>query len=147
MEYKVYRKECHFNFGKHKGETLTTVANEEPTYIWWCIENVDWFVISEDYYLDLMITFSLDKNIQRRINKTGDELLEHLIKISLDIFQEKYDNVTSNIENHVSLRNEPIYNEPYDYSESDLYTGDRSNPWVDVFGPGEEAHAAYWNTH
>ena len=29
------------------------------------------------------------------------------------------------------------YNQPHSPSE---------NPWIDVFGAGEEAEAAYWNT-
>lgn len=37
------------------------------------------------------------------------------------------------------------------YHSDDYYSGDirydrSENPWIDVFGPGEEAETAYWNT-
>ena len=36
------------NFGKHKGKTINQILEEEPTYIRWCLENIDWFKLSEE---------------------------------------------------------------------------------------------------
>ena len=33
------------------------------------------------------------------------------------------------------------------YSPSNPAHDRTQNPWIDVFGPGEEAEDAYWNTH
>lgn len=31
------------NFGKHKGLTLLDALTEDPSYIEWCLKNVEWF--------------------------------------------------------------------------------------------------------
>ena len=36
------------NFGKHKGKTIDEILHEDPTYIRWCLENIDWFKLSEE---------------------------------------------------------------------------------------------------
>ena len=35
------------NFGKHKGKTIDEILHEDPTYIRWCLENIDWFKLSK----------------------------------------------------------------------------------------------------
>ena len=37
-----------FNFGKHKGNTVESVIVDDPSYINWCLENVDKFSLDED---------------------------------------------------------------------------------------------------
>ena len=37
-----------FKFGKYKGETLQTVADKDPAFIYWCHKNVDGFVMEDD---------------------------------------------------------------------------------------------------
>ena len=34
----------------------------------------------------------------------------------------------------------------WDYDPDNLAHDPSETPWIDVFGPGEEAEAAYWNT-
>lgn len=43
------------------------------------------------------------------------------------------------------------YSENSNYNSDEYFSGDirtdsNENPWIDVFGPGEEAETAYWNT-
>ena len=37
-----------FNFGKYKGRTVESVILEDPSYINWCMENVEKFSMNED---------------------------------------------------------------------------------------------------
>lgn len=38
------------------------------------------------------------------------------------------------------------YEDVSDFNEWGNYHGRDENPWIDVFGPGDEAETAYWNT-
>jgi hypothetical protein len=42
--YKLYSK---LNFGKHKGKELLSVIKTDKEYIYWCLINIDTFVISD----------------------------------------------------------------------------------------------------
>lgn len=37
-----------FTFGKHKGEMMESVIVDDPSYINWCLENVERFSLDED---------------------------------------------------------------------------------------------------
>ena len=39
-----------FNFGKHKGETIQEVIEDEITYLEWCMDAVDGFDLDEQAY-------------------------------------------------------------------------------------------------
>lgn len=34
-------------FGKHKGETIQFVIDEDPEYLGWVLENIEWFKLDE----------------------------------------------------------------------------------------------------
>jgi hypothetical protein len=36
-------------FGKYKGWKVDDIAAENPGYLIWCIENIDWFKVSKEY--------------------------------------------------------------------------------------------------
>lgn len=36
-----------FTFGKHKGESLSHVIGSDPTYVEWCIDEIEGFSISD----------------------------------------------------------------------------------------------------
>lgn len=36
-------KEIVFTFGKHKGKSVEDVLSFDPSYLVWCLENLDWF--------------------------------------------------------------------------------------------------------
>lgn len=46
MSYKFYSTQDIFKFGKHKGETLSDVLEEDYTYIYWCINEIENFFLS-----------------------------------------------------------------------------------------------------
>ena len=39
-----------FDFGKHKGKNVAEIIENEPTYIKWCIENIDNFELDNEAY-------------------------------------------------------------------------------------------------
>ena len=39
-----------FHFGKYKGEILKDVLEEDPNYIIWCSDSIDWFDLDTDVY-------------------------------------------------------------------------------------------------
>lgn len=39
-----------FRFGKMKGKTVEMVIDEEPTYLRWCLDNVDNFELKDEAY-------------------------------------------------------------------------------------------------
>lgn len=46
MRNNIYDLNETFNFGKHSGESVASVIESNPSYIRWCIENVDSFALS-----------------------------------------------------------------------------------------------------
>ena len=45
MKYKL---DTRLNFGKYCGETLKTILEDDPGYLVWCLENVEWFEVDQD---------------------------------------------------------------------------------------------------
>lgn len=41
------------DFGKHKGSTVSDVLAKDPEYLNWCLDNVDYFKVDNDIYLDI----------------------------------------------------------------------------------------------
>ena len=39
-----------FTFGKCKGQSIEEVIDNEPSYVIWCSENIDWFDLDTDVY-------------------------------------------------------------------------------------------------
>ncbi len=42
-----YHKNTILNFGKYKGAKVKEVIKEDPHYLKWCWENIDWFKASD----------------------------------------------------------------------------------------------------
>jgi hypothetical protein len=60
----TYNKDTKLKFGKHKGQTLSSVILSDPAWVDWALRNVDYFAISvgasedldkamEQYYEDM----------------------------------------------------------------------------------------------
>ena len=43
------------NFGKCKGAVLQWVIEDDPTYIRWCLNNINWFRIDKEAEIKLMM--------------------------------------------------------------------------------------------
>lgn len=40
---KMYKLDDVLNFGQYKGCTIRDVADDDPRFLFWCLENIDWF--------------------------------------------------------------------------------------------------------
>ncbi len=122
MKYpmKAYDFQTVFKFGKYKGKSLEEVIILNVHYITWCIKNVDNFYVSMDTLNEINTIAKMA--IPNDIN----EILKHKA---------------------LQLEIEEVEDDNYEYDNSN-YERKRcsKNPWVDVFGEGEEAETAYWNT-
>jgi hypothetical protein len=117
---KAYELETIFKFGKYKGKSLAEVAAINVHYILWCIKNVENFYIGTDTINDIysIVKIAIPNDI-------------HLI-LQQKAFQ---------LENEDMEEDHDEYNNSF-YERKSC----NENPWVDVFGEGEEAETAYWNT-
>jgi len=57
---KLYRPSTVIEFGKFEGYTISEVIMKEPDYVFWCLDNLDHFVISIGC-LELLNTYFEDK--------------------------------------------------------------------------------------
>lgn len=141
---KLYDWESSFDFGQHNGESLKEVFDRNPSYLSWCFQKVDCFCIIDDIFEKLPIVISLKKNNTMSNVKEQQDWLKiltdkHFLK-KQELNDAKQAKDTFDYDSHYEyIDNEPIMlGDPrYDRSE---------NPWIDVFGEGEEAETAYWNT-
>ena len=65
----VYKLNDKFNFGKHKGEFVQDVIEDDVTYIEWCLDNVEDFELDETLYQiynDALKSYNLCKDIYVR---------------------------------------------------------------------------------
>lgn len=60
------------NFGKHKGEPLFNILQEDSSYIYWCINNIPEFTISEETLRQirgLLPSFIITENFESHIGE------------------------------------------------------------------------------
>ena len=113
-----------FQFGKYKNESIFDTAIKDPSYLLWCVLNLNHFSISELLVVILLINNKIDNG------KSFEAIELNLIKLNLVGICEEYYNDSSEL----------------DYDPWDELRSHGENPWEDVFGPGDGADTAYWNT-
>lgn len=45
---KIYAEDDFLDFGKYKGMTIKEVIDDDPEYLVWCLDNVNFFDVSEN---------------------------------------------------------------------------------------------------
>lgn len=113
-----YQSNYRVGFGNYEGQNLSSIINEDPEYVLWCIINLDHFSINKALFL----------NPKLRNEPLFLSALEHnLIKEQII---EKW-----------------TPNDDYDYDYRDDYYdwSDMEGDWGGLYG--EEAETGYWNTH
>jgi hypothetical protein len=141
---KLYNWESKFDFGKYNQKSIKEVFEKNPSYIDWCFQKVDWFCVSDEIFEKIPIVVSLKKYKEVFITKEQQDCLK-ILNEKHEMKKQKLIETTPvngslKYINYFHCENEPhIFGDPrYDRSE---------NPWIDVFGEGEEAEVAYWNTY
>lgn len=141
------------------------VIGAAPHYIVWCIMNVDGFYIDPED-LDAMEKFKIAEFKGFHVLYKGEQVFEYAPKIELKKYsfsdevklknKDKWEEAESMSEEPEDDDNED-FSGPYwdheelisadwDYDPNNQAHDPTENPWIDVFGPGEEAEVAYWNT-
>ncbi|MEQ5789759.1 hypothetical protein J4E06_01770 [Muricauda sp. NFXS6] len=148
----VYHMPFKFNWGKYKNRVISSILEEDPEYLLWCVIHVSHFSLNELIFLHPKI----------RSNRLFmPSLKENFVK--LDMVKEWSFNY--------GIGENDFYRRPpkedylqsasyvHQYDELDLAMADwdydgrnnpahntSENPWIDLFGPGDEAEVAFWNT-
>lgn len=143
---KLYNWESSFDFGQYKGEQLKEVFEKNPSYISWCFQKVEWFCITDDIFKKLPIVLALQKDNRMSNVKEQQDWLQILVdKHSKK--KEELNSVQSEISNDYKYESDYNYYDNKPYMLGDPRYDRNENPWIDVFGEGEEAETAYWNTN
>lgn len=69
---KIYDEDSYFDFGKHKYETIESVISNDPSYIVWCINNVDSFSLSLCAIIELDKKIGVSKKLYEKNNNKTD---------------------------------------------------------------------------
>ena len=75
---KFYTLDTTLTFGKYKGLSLELVISGEPSYISWCIINLDHFYISEEDLSQIFLRypkFSLSLEAQEELKEKYESLV------------------------------------------------------------------------
>lgn len=141
---KIYNLESTLSFGKFKGKTLSEILSIQPSYIKWCIMNLDHFVLPQDVLEQITLQYSSFKLSDVEENKR----LEKELKWSKEHQVDYDDDDDNNLDYHKPHKysSEELENGDWDYDPMNPAHSRSENPWIDVFGPGDEAEAAFWNT-
>ncbi len=105
--------------------------------------NLDHFVLPQDVLEQITLQYSSFKLSDVEDNKRLEKELKWSKEHQID-----YDD-DNNLDYHKPNKysSEELENGDWDYDPMNPAHNRGDNPWIDVFGPGEEAEAAYWNTN
>jgi hypothetical protein len=138
---KNFNLDTQFTFGKHKGKTVAAVLHENPSYLNWCMINLNQFFIADDD-LESIVYAKPSFKFTAEAETVRQQKREKMEAASNDDDYE-YDSTS-----HTRRRwsHDELADGDWDYDYSNPSHNPSDNPWIDVFGPGDEAEAAYWNT-
>jgi hypothetical protein len=140
---KFYSLDTEFTFGKFQGKTMTDILNEDLSYLDWCLINLDHFCISSetlDSIRRIKPNFSLSETAEnKRLEKIQTWESEQKT-------EDEYYDFEDNDDYHQHYSQEDLEMGDWDYDPMNPAHNPSENPWIDVFGPGDEAETAYWNT-
>ncbi|MEZ4921850.1 MAG: hypothetical protein R2780_01650 [Crocinitomicaceae bacterium] len=134
---KLYDWDSIFDFGQNEGRSLKEVFGSNNSYISWCFQKVDWFCITDEIFEQLPVVIALrnDKSKEDWLKILTDKHSDKKLKLQEEESYSIGDNQTDQ---------EYHDNEPYMIGDPRYDSAE--NPWIDVFGEGDEAETAYWNT-
>jgi len=119
---KIYNNDTIIDFGMYKYDTIIDVANIDPGYIFWCIENIAAFYVSPQILMKIILSndsFSL-KTVELNILKSDciniyhryGYIKERLIipwKIEIEHLKSSFNKSNEKIQNYESSLNELDY--------------------------------------
>jgi hypothetical protein len=148
-----YSKNSKLDFGMYKGYDLGIVYIFDPSYIDWCINNIDKFYITDlDELKELEV---INENLDWQYKMIGDPSLipnidvfdfQDLIDMNITLGDKKYkfseetlnkNEQKSNLSTYLNSH-ENNYDEGYGYSSNDDYDEYSSNDEYDEYGGDDE---------
>lgn len=109
---KIYQLESQFTFGKFSGKKMSDVLVEQPSYISWCLINLDHFLIWSDTLSQILVAcpnFKLSIEAQAALVKKTDEYFEEQ-----DNANDRYEESRSNRLNRLDPTDYTHYNDDLD---------------------------------
>lgn len=135
---KLFEWDTEFNFGKFKGQTLKNVYAQSPNYIYWSIEKVEWFCITDEVFKNLTEIKSYNvaeakflvfgNQIYQDEMSSLEKFYSHLLKI------------------HTEKLNKICFTEDSNFNQE--FEGSYNNDWLaDASGTddSETMNDVYWN--
>jgi hypothetical protein len=138
---KTYTICSRFTFGKHNGKTLLEVLLSDLSYLSWCMINLDHFFIADEDLESIVVAkpgFALSAEAEAARQQKGEKM-----EAASNDEDYEYDSASYT---RRRWSHEELADGDWDYDYSNPSHNPSDNPWIDVFGPGDEAEAAYWNT-
>lgn len=141
--YYISKIEKKLDFGKHNGELFCDVLVEDPTYIYWCIQNIPEFSLSPEVVKQIM-----------DFNSSIILPISILYKIGLEHEFYNPDNPYNRKGNYYEEEDdEEYYEEYYDYREPQTYERYNGSYAQDEMGYSDDDidtifdgdPLAYWN--
>lgn len=132
---KVFNWDSKFDFGKFKGETLKSVDQQSHSYIFWCIQNIDWFCVEKEIFDDLFAT-----KIYKNIIQKHTIIIDPSIRKVIDNYKEQLANLTNL--NTMKLSKSNSNNQQNEYRQQ------YKNNWLeDSAGTDDDEtmNDVYWN--
>lgn len=134
-DVKLYKLSYRLGFGQYADKIIEELIEQNPVRIEFFVQTLPWFGLT---------TSAMEK---LKAMEPGFIFL----KSTFDLLNIKYD-LAPDIMKGIRRSEMNDYNSDYEYSDNEPYMiGDprydsNENPWIDIFGEGDEAETAYWNT-
>lgn len=136
IRIRLYKPSYRIGFGSYSAKTIAELIEQSPSRLEFFIQELPWFGLTIDAINQL-------NNLQPNfifLQSTFD-LLRIKYDLAPQMMKGKRRSVNSEFQDHNESNGSDTYiiGDPrYDKNE---------NPWIDVFGEGDEAETAYWNTN
>ena len=133
-----YYFDAPIDFGMYNGDTIEEIMEKNGSYIKWCVLNVDYFYVALE-------------DLQEWYDKKGWTLSDN-VKLTLSqkekllLDSSRYDEEGDDDCANQHWDQDELEMADWEYDRHNPAHSPSENPWIDVFGAGEEAEAAYWNT-
>lgn len=148
----IYYSDTILNFGtKHKGETINEIIKNDPQYLLWCVENIDWFILDDEllkYLLeDRFATISIVLDFQREFdsypNVTPSISFEELVNQFEELIEKKKERIRKKFE----IRYRPSKHNELKEDYQDFKNGLDNNWLADAAGTDdpETLNDVFWN--
>ena len=91
MKNQILNLHNRMNFGKHRGETIGQIVDENPSYIKWMIENIDNIAFSEEVVSELNLSDDIVEINSEKLERFEDNSWKDDDFYERDSYDDDYD--------------------------------------------------------